>query len=72
TTIEFTLAEDGLTTLKIYDLLGREIQTLVNEELEAGKVHRVQFDGSGLTSGVYFYKLESKNKSVIKKFVLMK
>ncbi|MCX8057453.1 MAG: T9SS type A sorting domain-containing protein [Ignavibacteria bacterium] len=72
TTISFTLTEDGLTKLKIYDLLGREIQTLVNEELEAGKLHRVQFDGSRLTSGVYFYKLESKSKSTIKKFMLMK
>jgi hypothetical protein len=72
TTISFTLQEDGLTTLKIYDLLGREVKTLVNEELKAGQIHRINFDGSRLASGVYFYKLESKNKSMIRKFVLMK
>ncbi|MCX7875098.1 MAG: YCF48-related protein [Melioribacteraceae bacterium] len=72
TTISFTLQEDGLTTLKIYDLLGREVKTLVNEELKAGQIHRINFDGSGLASGVYFYKLESKSMSMIRKFVLMK
>lgn len=44
TTITFTLVENGLTTLKIYDVLGREIQTLVSEELKAGEVHGVLFD----------------------------
>jgi len=72
TTFEFTIPEDGLTTLKIYDFLGQEIQTLVNEELKSGQIHRVNFDGSRLASGIYFYKLESKNHSAIKKFILMK
>jgi hypothetical protein len=76
TTFSFTLEEDGFTTLKIYDILGREVQTLVNEELKAGQTHQINFDGSDLTSGVYFYKLETKSKimskSMIKKFVLMK
>jgi alpha-tubulin suppressor-like RCC1 family protein len=72
TTITFTLAEDGLTTFKIYDVLGREIKTLVNEVLKAGEIHRINFDGSGLSSGVYFYRLESNNKSLMRKFILMK
>ncbi len=72
TTITFTLAEDGFTTLKIYDLLGREIKTLVNENLKAGQIYNIIFDGSDLASGIYLYKLESKNKSLTKKFVLMK
>jgi uncharacterized delta-60 repeat protein len=72
TTITFTLAEDGLTTLKIYDILGREVHTLVNEELKAGQVYKIDFDGSKLASGVYFYKLESKSMSKSKRFVLMK
>ncbi|GMU94775.1 MAG: hypothetical protein AMXMBFR50_02920 [Ignavibacterium album] len=72
TTITFTLAEDGLTTLKIYDILGREIETLVNNELEAGKIHRVNFDGSKLASGIYFYRLESKNHIAVRKFILMR
>lgn len=72
TTITFTLADDGLTILKIYDILGREVETLVNEELKAGQVYRVDFNGSNLSSGIYFYKLESNRQSVIKKFLLMK
>lgn len=72
TTITFTLAEDGLTTLKIYDILGREVMTIVNGDLKAGLVHSVNFDGSKLISGVYFYKLESRNQSQIKRFVLIR
>lgn len=72
TTITFSLEENGPTTLKIYDVLGREIQTLIDETLEAGKIHRFIFNGSELASGIYFYKLQSNNKSMIKKFILMK
>lgn len=72
TTITFTLAEDGLTTLKVFDLLGREFKTLLSEELKAGQVHKLEFNGEGLSSGVYLYKLESKNKILVKRFVLMK
>lgn len=72
TTITFTLAEDGLTTLKIYDILGREVQTLVNEELKAGQVHKVNFNASDFSSGVYFYKLENNNRTLIRKFVFIK
>jgi hypothetical protein len=76
TTISFSIDEDGIATLKIYDILGREVQTIVNEELKAGQVHSINFDGSRLASGVYFYKLESKSmskiKSMIKKFVLVR
>jgi hypothetical protein len=72
TTITFTLSEDGLTTLKIYDVLGREIKTLVNEELKAGEIHSINFDGSGLSSVVYIYRLESNNKSLIRKFIFIK
>ena len=43
-------------TLSVYDMLGREVAVLVNERREAG-VHEVKFDGSGLSSGVYFYRL---------------
>ena len=72
TTFEFTIPEDGLVTLKIYDLLGQEIETLVNEELKSGQLHRINFDGSKLAAGTYLYKLENKNHTAIRKFVLMK
>ncbi len=72
TVIDFTLAKDGLTTLKIYDILGREVETLVNSELRAGVLHQIQFDASNLTSGIYFSCLESGGQKQIKKLILLK
>lgn len=59
--------------LKIFDLLSREVATLVNEPKEGGE-YEVEFDASkyNLTSGVYFYQLSSVNYIATKKFVLMK
>ena len=62
---------NGFFTLKIYDILGREIATLVNKEQKPGN-YEVQFDATQLTSGVYFYKISSDNFISIKKMVLMK
>ena len=65
----------GSVTLKVYDLLGREIETLVNEKLNPG-TYEVDFDGSNLPSGVYFYKLSATGGSgdftAVKKMVLLK
>ena len=58
-------------TLKVFDLLGREVAALVNEEKPAGK-YEVKFDGSNLTSGIYFYRLSAGNYTNTKKFVLIK
>lgn len=67
TSISFTLAEKGKTTLKIYNSLGQEIRTLVNSELESGKLYNVNFDASELPSGIYYARLsQSKNSKVIK------
>lgn len=60
-----------LATIKIYDLLGREIKTLVNDYKLPGN-YEVRFDGNGLVSGTYFYRLQSGSFSETKKFVLMK
>lgn len=57
--------------LKVFDLLGREIRTLVNEEKMPGN-YQVKFDGSKLSSGVYFYQLTAGNFSEIKKLMLLK
>jgi hypothetical protein len=72
TVISFTLEQDGYTTLKIYDVLGREVATLVQGEMQAGVEHRVTFDGSRLANGVYFSSLESNGEKQIKRMVLMK
>ena len=61
----------GLVTLKIYDILGREVVTLVNREQKAGN-YEVRFDASNLTSGIYFYHLKSVNFSKSKKMILLK
>ncbi len=59
------------TTLKIFDIMGREVQTLVNETLQPG-TYETSFDGSNLTSGVYFYQLTSGNYKETKKLLLLK
>lgn len=69
--ISFQLPVNGFTMLKVYDNLGREVRTLVNAEMKAGK-YEVSFDGSGLSSGVYFYKLVTGGFNETKKMVLVK
>ncbi|MFH1195559.1 MAG: T9SS type A sorting domain-containing protein [bacterium] len=60
-----------LTTLKIYDILGREIATLVNEYKSLG-TYEVEFDGTGLPSGIYFYQLRVGEFSEVRKMSLIK
>ncbi|OGU73040.1 MAG: hypothetical protein A2V93_07205 [Ignavibacteria bacterium RBG_16_34_14] len=64
-------AKNLFVTLKVYDILGREVATLVNEEKSPGE-YEVEFDASQLSSGIYFYKLEAGNYSETKKMVLLK
>ncbi|MBI5470736.1 MAG: T9SS type A sorting domain-containing protein [Ignavibacteriae bacterium] len=69
-------SSDGLFSeekvlLKVYDLLGREVATLVNENLSAGS-HHVQFNAQGLASGVYIYRLTAGTQSISKKLLLTK
>ena len=76
TTIKYSIPsgsnhEIGIVSLKIYDMLGREIATLVNENKAPG-IYEIQFDGSNLSSGVYFYRLEHGRNSQVKKLILLK
>lgn len=71
TQIKYNLEKPGLVTLKIYDLLGRLVTTLVNQQQEAG-VHTFNFNASSLTSGVYFYQVNSGSFSDVKKMMLIK
>jgi len=71
TRIQYSVASGQNVTLKVFDVLGNEVATLVNE-LKVPGVYTVQFDGGDLTSGVYFYKLQSGSFVQTKKFVLMK
>jgi hypothetical protein len=71
TTIDFTIPKAGNVTLKIYDALGREVATLVNGYMTA-QAYKVDFNGSNLSNGVYFYTLRTDNFSQTKKMVLLK
>ncbi|MFA7361660.1 MAG: T9SS type A sorting domain-containing protein [Candidatus Kapaibacterium sp.] len=71
TKINFALPKQGLVTLKIYDVLGREVRTLVNEIKSAGS-YSVDFNASEFSSGVYFYRLQSEGFTDIKKMMLIK
>ncbi len=71
TVISYRLPVTSKVTLKVYNVLGKEIATLVNEELPAG-VHEVKFDASSLTSGIYFYQLTTDNFIETKKMVYLK
>jgi hypothetical protein len=72
TTIEFTLAEDSKASLKVFDMLGREVATLMSGELKAGVLHQETFDVSKLSSGMYIYRLLAGDKSLAKKLVVLK
>ena len=63
--------EGGFVTLKIYDSLGKEVQTLVNRQQSPGS-YKVKFDASGLPSGIYFYTLKTNGYSLTKKMILLK
>jgi hypothetical protein len=60
TTINYSLPKSGLVTIKVYDILGREIITLVNEINSPGN-YTIQFNGSKLSSGIYFYRMQAGN-----------
>ncbi|MBU1937185.1 T9SS type A sorting domain-containing protein [bacterium] len=71
TRITFDLPKAGLVILKVYDVLGRKVGTLMNGVQEAG-CHSVLFDGSDLSSGIYFYRLEMGDLHDVKKMVMLK
>ncbi len=71
TKISYSIPLPGFVTLKVYDVLGKEVATLINENKNAGN-YIVEFNAENLTSGVYFYKLETNGFSAIRKMILMK
>ena len=71
TNIKYQIENNNFVTLKIYDILGREIKTLVNEKQSPG-TYEVIFDGSGFPSGIYFCRINAGNFSDIKKMLLIK
>jgi len=71
TTINYAIPQTAIVTLNVYDVLGNEISTLVNEEKPSGN-YEVEFDGSDLASGIYFYRLVADNFRDVKKLILLK
>ena len=71
TTIKYSIAKQSNVTLKVYDMLGSEIATLVNEEKPAG-VYEINFNASNLASGIYFYKIQAGSFVETKKMILLK
>ena len=71
TTIRFSIPRSGLVTLKVFDIMGKEVAALVNEAKAPGN-YEVEWNASNLPSGVYFYKLLSGNYSSTRKMTLMK
>ncbi|HAH52728.1 MAG TPA: hypothetical protein DCL80_16290, partial [Balneola sp.] len=71
TVISFKLAESGLTSLKVYDILGREVSTLLNENMTSG-THKISFNASNLSSGIYIYQLTTETGSQSKRMTLIK
>jgi hypothetical protein len=60
-----------MVRLAVFNIAGEEVVTLIHENRTAGR-HAVTFDGSGLTSGIYFYRLETGDKVIVKKLTLIK
>ena len=73
TVISYSLSENSLVTLKVYDVIGNEVATLVNEKQNSG-IYNYQFSTVNyqLSSGVYFYKIEAGSFSVVKRMILLK
>ncbi len=71
TQISFEIGQAGMTSLKVYDLLGREVATLLNSDLPAGS-HSVDFDAANLASGTYMYRLEANGYVLTRKMMLVK
>ncbi len=71
TVISWQLAVRGTVSLKVFDVLGNEVATLVNEEQETG-FHRINFNGENLASGIYFYQLQTNRFIQNKKMILLK
>jgi hypothetical protein len=71
TQIEFSVPVESNVSIVVYDLVGREVVTLVNENMPSGN-YSLTWNAAGLTSGVYFYRMESQNYVEVKKMIMLK
>lgn len=71
TTIEYSIPENGFVELNVFNVLGEKIITLVNESKEAGS-YKINFGAAGLSSGIYYYRLNSSGNSIVRKMIILK
>ncbi|HRE40972.1 MAG TPA: T9SS type A sorting domain-containing protein, partial [Ignavibacteria bacterium] len=71
TTISYKLNSDGFVSLKVYNLIGQEVKTLVDNYQKAG-VYKVNFEATEFTSGIYIYKLQMNNSTSVRRMTLLK
>lgn len=71
TVIQYSLPEASHISLIVYDVLGREVRTLIDGEMDAG-IHRVHFEANDLSSGLYFYRLKTGDRSIVRKMMLIR
>lgn len=71
TEIRYSIPEDGWVTIRVFDLLGRDVMTVVNEYKKAGN-HSVRLDGSSLPSGVYFYRMSVNGTTLVRKMMVLR
>ena len=71
TIIEFQIPSSEFTTLKVYDILGKEVSTLVSRKLNSGN-HTYTFDGRNLASGIYYFSIQAGEFQDVKKMILIK
>ena len=69
--IEYQISTTTIVSIKVYDVIGREVAVLVNESKQPG-IYQVSFDGENLASGVYFYKMTAGDFTSVKKMMLVK
>jgi hypothetical protein len=72
TSISFSVAQNGLTKLVVYNSIGQQVTTLFNKNAEVGQLYKVNFDASKLSSGIYIYSLQQNNTIITKKMTLIK
>ena len=71
TMISYSIPQSSFVTLKVYDIIGNEVATLVNQNQQAGK-YDIRFNASNLSNGVYLYSIKTDNFTSTKKMILMK
>jgi hypothetical protein len=71
TTISFNLSEASNVSLKVYNVLGQEVVSLLNDKMSSG-IHQINFDAANLKSGTYYYRIETDSFSEVKKMILLK